>query len=355
MEIALNSILILLILIFPGALFRRCYYRGEFSKQYDSQSWYHTLFISSIWGSFVHLVILISYFYLPGNIPESFITQTLICLVEEGINGLPVSSYGTMEIFYFMQYAGSIFLFSFFLALFLFWLIRATRLDLHSNIFRFNNYWHYYFKGEILQTSDFASNPNRKKKVLDTLADILVQTGDDKTILYNGYIKQYSLSKKNGQLDNIYLTNTIRYKEGRDENGNTITRDVPGDIMVIPYHRVLNLNLNFVFDVKSEEKDNDPVFNLFLIILYSIIWIDILNWFEGLIFWKIIFLKSAIHVASWSYFSFLYASTFRIKKYTIEDKRTIQFITEFFGLILLIIFCTVFWFDIKDILFSFFN
>ena len=59
MEIALNSFIVFLLFIFPGIVFRRFYYVGEFSKQFSSSNWINTFYISLVPGLVIQII---SYF-----------------------------------------------------------------------------------------------------------------------------------------------------------------------------------------------------------------------------------------------------------------------------------------------------
>lgn len=59
MEIAVNSFVLFLLFIFPGIVFRRFYYVGEFSKQFNSNNWVNTFYISLVPGLIIQII---SYF-----------------------------------------------------------------------------------------------------------------------------------------------------------------------------------------------------------------------------------------------------------------------------------------------------
>lgn len=56
MEIAINSIVLFFILVFPGIVFRRFYYVGEFSKQFNATNWLNSFYISLVPGILVQII-----------------------------------------------------------------------------------------------------------------------------------------------------------------------------------------------------------------------------------------------------------------------------------------------------------
>ena len=112
--------------------------------------------------------------------------------------------------------------------------VRLFRLDISIPFLKFSNYWHYYFKGEFLKFKEFNSTKN---KVAFVYADILADKGDGKSVLYNGLVSQYELNKHDScQLDTIHLTNPGVYK-------GKVSSEIKSDCLIIPYSRVLNINL----------------------------------------------------------------------------------------------------------------
>ncbi|TVP42766.1 MAG: hypothetical protein EA341_19200 [Mongoliibacter sp.] len=86
--------------------------------------------------------------------------------------------------------------------------------------------------------------------MFSTIVDVLVDYGGGKNVLFSGALTQYSLCPK-GDLETLYLTGTGRYKkvEGKPPE----FKMIGGDCFIIPYHRVLNMNIDYVIE-KSEEK-----------------------------------------------------------------------------------------------------
>lgn len=139
---------------------------------------------------------------------------------------------------------GLIYLFSCFLGLTMHWLVKALRLDVKHPLLRFRNYWYYYIHGGKI----LYSNPNNKK-IAFTVVDVLCEIAGG-TRMYKGIISQYTISKDDNNLENLFLTNARSLKQIKDEKGNTVkveSREIPGAAFCIPYKTVANMNLVYVY------------------------------------------------------------------------------------------------------------
>lgn len=257
MEIASNSIILFLLFIFPGIVFRRFYYVGEFSKQFNSTNWINTFYISLIPGLIIQLI---SYFtfvnliYKNINSEKStnFNNYTFLNLIYKKLktNSLPKELFDFELLCWIIGYMFVVLIISFIIAQFCWIIVRSFDLDKKFSPLRFNNYWHYYLSGESLKFKDFRGIlPNQK--VLLTEADVLIDLGNEGTKLYKGFLRQHTICKNSGDLKAIYLTDVRRYK--RDLPPNNI-KEVPGHIMIIPADKILNINLTYI--TKSEKNIN---------------------------------------------------------------------------------------------------
>ncbi|MFQ5708029.1 MAG: hypothetical protein ACE5HO_11295 [bacterium] len=125
-------------------------------------------------------------------------------------------------------------------------LVRSLRLDLKYDLLRFNNEWYYFMSGEIIA-----------KDIDFVWIDALVQTSEG-SIIYSGLLQDFYLSKDGG-LERIYLTQVARRKLSNEavdkpseseQEGTPRYYDVPGDLFVIKYSQVVNLNLNYFSTVE---------------------------------------------------------------------------------------------------------
>ncbi len=149
---------------------------------------------------------------------------------------------------------------------------------------------------------------------------MIVDYGQGENVLFTGTLTQYSLCSK-GDLETLYLTGTSRYK--KHEGGRVETKKIPGDCFVIPYNRVLNMNIDYVIETINEAKREGKVkrvllrlFSGLLILLLPIIFVA--PWFTEVgIVEKIA--STAIFFLSWLFFMVGYVNL-NDKKDTLKPK-----------------------------------
>lgn len=253
MEIAINSLLIFLLLVFPGLIFRRFYYVGEFSKQFNSANWLNSFYISIIPGIIIQIFTLFVYLSFIEVFDER---EPLICYINSFY--LKIQNSEIPYYLFSIKFLKSIAIYFLLLIGFasliaqLCWIIvRQFKFDIRFKPLRFSNHWHYYFSGEVIKTRDFQplNKKNKNKKVVLTEADVLVDIGNGENTLYKGFISQYTICRDSGDLKTLYLTQSRRFKK---TDTKVELKDIPGDIMVIPFDKVINLNLTYVYF----DKDN---------------------------------------------------------------------------------------------------
>jgi hypothetical protein len=261
MDIALNTFIIFLLFIFPGIVFRRFYYVGEFSKQFSSSNWVNTFYISLVPGLVIQII---SYFtfinliYRKPIVNEFDIANSIYKKLVN--NSLPEELFNFELLSWIFAYLIVTIVISFIIAQICWQVVRSLDWDKKFSPLRFNNYWHYYLSGESLKFKDFKGLLPNQKVVL-TEADVLVDLGNEGTKLYKGFLRQHTICKNTGDLKAIYLTDVRRYKKDLPPNN---IKNVPGHIMVIPAEKIVNINLIYI--TKSEK-----------IVNYSILFLTILN------------------------------------------------------------------------------
>ncbi|AFL83514.1 hypothetical protein Belba_0867 [Belliella baltica DSM 15883] len=242
------TVIYIVFLIIPGVFFKRFYFQGHFNKQFQSGLYADRLITSLFWGAIIQgitIQILIQTSDLNlGSFSDVY---------NEVYNSISNKSLpnGSSRLFHF----ASIYLIGSVSIGILFGhlshkLVRKTKLDLNYAVFRFSNKWYYYFTGEILNTHEFKLKKSKNGKVFSTIVDVLVDYGEGNNVLFSSALTQYSLCPK-GDLETLYLTGTGRYK--KVEGQKPELKMIPGDCFIIPYHRVLNMNIDYVIE-KSEEK-----------------------------------------------------------------------------------------------------
>ncbi|WP_412987364.1 hypothetical protein [Pontimicrobium sp. IMCC45349] len=286
MNLTLGFIAFFITIVIPGILFRRFFFYGEFSKQFNTKDpVLHSMFFSIIPGIIIQLISFIIY-NLSLGFDSSFLEVFTIFrdIASDGSNGTEEATkeFINNHIITFFLYSLFVFGFSSFLGWISSRTIRIRKWDKKYKLFRFKNQWYYIFSGEVLNMKKFeeahnVSFMNNKGLIQDTLltyADILVRASDDRKELYTGYVVDYDLKSDDiTQLDKVYLIDTYRYKKKEkilDENGlevkdkeaskesntkPTKSRNrikVPGDIFILNANNIVNLNLTYVPSIKKK-------------------------------------------------------------------------------------------------------
>lgn len=248
MNIALAT-LTLLVILYPGFLFRRFYFTEEFSREYFKQSVTDLIFSSILPGFLIHFI---GYFlFIKGT------TQIDVITIGTLLSGTSDSDKVTNA--FKAVYEKAPFLIRYFTGVSFVGMtagfmtklvVRKLKLDRKIKLFRFQNEWHYIFSGEIL---DFPKVPGKAEDIDCSYVDALVKT-DEGTVIYTGLLADYILTKEGG-IDRIYLTDVKRRflkddiikapdlpNEKQEDNRYYY---LPGQFFIIPYNLVINLHITY--------------------------------------------------------------------------------------------------------------
>ncbi len=251
MNIALAT-LTLLIILYPGFLFRRFYFTGEFSKEYFKQSVTDLIFSSILPGFFIHFIGYL--LFIKGRSQIDVITiGTLLSgtsdsiKVTEAFKAVYQKAPSIAGYFFGVSVVGMV------AGLAAKLIVRKFKLDRKVKLFRFQNEWHYIFSGEIL---DFPKVPGNAEDIDCSYIDALVKT-DEGTIIYTGLLADYILTKEGG-IDRIYLTdvkrrffkdditNKVESPAELDESANDSRYYyLPGRFFIISYSQIINLHVTY--------------------------------------------------------------------------------------------------------------
>lgn len=295
--VTIFSIAYIVILIVPGIIFKRFYFQGAFSKQFNSGLFADRIITSLFWGILVQIISLLSYSRIINIKYSEFKTRALVLYKDVLGNNLPNLSLSQLvNILLYSMYSVCL---AAALGLFFYKLVRALKLDLRSPAFRFLNHWHYYFRGEILQTKEF--NGNSIGKVISTEVDVMTKDDDGKSNLFSGLLTQYTLNQKH-ELEALYLTGCTRFSQSLGA-----TKVIPGDIFIIPYATVQNLNIRYNFQIKQKKEWFKYIVMGFsgLVLLFSLSY----PWFTDISIWKKI-LGTFLLFTSWLFLATLLMSFF---------------------------------------------
>ena len=264
MNIALAT-LTLLIILYPGFLFRRFYYTGEFSKEYFKQSVPDLIFSSILPGFFIHFIGYLLFIKGRGEID----VVTIGTLLSGTSDSTKVTeAFKTV-------YQKAPFVTGYFLGVSLVGMaagfatkliVRKLKLDRKVKLFRFQNEWHYIFTGEIL---DFPKVPGKAEDIDCSYVDALVKTGEG-TVIYTGLLADYILTNEGG-IDRIYLTDVKRrffkddltHRAEQPAELDEATNDsryyyLPGRFFIISYSQIINLHVTY-YKVTPNQKLKEEI------------------------------------------------------------------------------------------------
>lgn len=235
MDIALKTLILIVFILIPGFLFRRTYYQGGFSKQFDSKSWSHSIFYSVLFGLLLNVLTI---FIFHNYYTQISFGGCKIFYDEITDDTIPVIKYTNFITV--LKYLLGLYGASFFVAYAFFEVVRSFRLDRFFEVLRFTNHWHYYFKGEIKDFKEFSLS---KGKCSIVNVDVLVKRDKDTDDnLYTGLLSSYSICNTTGSLEAIYLTETKKL-----ERLTGTYKDINSTVFIIPNSNILNINLNYTF------------------------------------------------------------------------------------------------------------
>lgn len=312
MNLTLGFIAFFISIIIPGILFRRFFFYGEFSKQFNTKDpVIHSIFFSIIPGIVIQLFCSVFYNFLIGTKTTFFDIFTVFKdFTSDTFENETTKNFIKNDLTTFLSYIICVFVFSAFIGFLSSRIIRIFKWDLKYKLFRFKNQWYYIFSGEVLnmkkfkETQRFSLNKNKnfEQDTFLTYADILLYVGsDDKKELYTGYVADYELlSEDITQLDKIYLIDTHRYKKKDirynekeneiielDKENTSKSRNrikVPGDVFILDAKKIVNINLTYIpSNHKIEDKKKKYIdrkqrffkylqgfyFSLFLLVILS--------------------------------------------------------------------------------------
>ncbi|MFW6275478.1 MAG: hypothetical protein ACOC2M_02475 [bacterium] len=271
MNFALTTLIVFFFLL-PGLTYRRFYYTEEFSKQYFKQSFFEVFastFIPSIILHFIWFNAIRTFDYqidlrVVGQLMTSRDYPTTA--FENLQNNLMPIIFYHISILIFAAFSGSASKF----------IIRKGGFDRKKKILRFQNFWHYIFKGEFFDFPKAAFDlvDDKVDEIELLFVDALVELKEG-TIIYDGVLVDYELSKEGG-LQNISLKGVRRrfLKDDPQKKKKADTQiqdvlagdlsdftetanryyEVPGHILIIPYEKIVNLNFSY-YKIQELEKD----------------------------------------------------------------------------------------------------
>lgn len=273
-QFTISTIFFIVSLIVPGIIFKRFYYQGQFTKQFGTDPFADRLITSLFWGIFVQIIAFLIFSRYFGFTYTSIKKQIDVVYASIVQNKIPDITY--KQIFYLLGYL----IFSVITALLLgslcHFLIRFLKLDIKFNVLRFSNRWNYLIRGDILATREFKSA--KKGKVLFTVVDIVIDDATEKNKMISGVLTDYIISEKTGELETVYLTAAKKYSIT-----NNTPKEIPGDCLIVPCHRMVNMNLTYILKVVDKNKKRQIVINLYRFVTsIGMLFCLIYPWYENI-------------------------------------------------------------------------
>ncbi|WP_286760918.1 hypothetical protein [Salegentibacter sp. UBA1130] len=271
-EIALNTIVYLMLFLFPGILFRKFYYTAAHSKQFDQGNLFERFLWTMFSSVFMLILVIIVFFFVRTVLKLPLLESLSYVNIKNVFESLGNNQFPSVEdiektYFDFFIFISALYIFSI-IAGFIIYFLNSRILK----IFKYNNYWESIIKGS------YRNKKFDPDKVYGyTSADILVET-NEKPKLYSGKVVDYFLSSQNNKLETIILKDVTRWKSIYDDKGiltKTEARKVPGDNFCIDTTKSINLNLTYV----SLEKNKNNTRRRLALLLDIVIWILLLGQF----------------------------------------------------------------------------
>ena len=263
MSITLGSLILFVLIIFPGIVFRRLYFTGEFSKQFDHSTIWKLLYNSIVAGIIIQFLSILTANYI-FKYHLSF--DKIFSIIHDLSNSKqsakmnPVTNQFLRENFNeFIAYFFLVLLVAGLSGYILNQIVRFFDLDVKIKLFRYRNQWYYVFSGKILRFKKFKeaiSTTNASEDDIDitkpilTVGNILVRLNEQQTCLYTGFIVDYDLKPNNiSELQRIYLAEISKKsfrKPGEISDSKNYPRNIPGKFFVIPGKDIINYNINYI-------------------------------------------------------------------------------------------------------------
>lgn len=243
-EVALSSILLIVVVLFPGLIFRRFYYWSKFTKQFVKGEWSERIVTSIFWGIFSQMITLLLISYILPILQIKLLEKDIV--ENDIIEKIRTFSFATIDIekdrillFFILGYILFSILVAGLLGLILHKFVRWFGIDVKIEAFRYSNQWHYIFQGEV---------PKSKKKVLFPWVDVtlITQQEDGKQKMIQGVLKDYQINATSGDLEYLYLEKAQRYSHTQKD-----FKKILSDIFVIPSQNIVDLNIRYKY--KNEE------------------------------------------------------------------------------------------------------
>lgn len=284
MSIALDTIIIFLFILVPGIVFRRFYFQGEFTKQFNSKTIGHSIIASVLPGLFIQYLTLNIYTKQWSDIDGETI-KTFYGEISKNI--LPANIFDLEILWKAIVYIILMLLVSWALAILSWGFVRILRMDRWLSILRFRNHWNYYFNGEIKGFKSYKGVI--QGTILEVRSDILVRIENEEPRLYSGILRDYTINDKH-ELEYVYLTKTSIYKRDTSQNQKRSVKMIPGDVFIVSAKDIININIHYI-TTPNKKRNYETIVNLMWFALIVFIIVSDFYYFRSNTIFKTILLK----------------------------------------------------------------
>jgi len=271
MSISFSFVFIVILILLPGLIFRRLFFYGEFSKQFNpKRNIFNLIILSAIPGFFISLI---SFF-----IYDTFIRDVDFNEFINVINNYAkFSDHNYVKKYLYdivLPFLSFLFTFSLVIGMTLSRLIRFFGFDTKFKLLRFKNQWFYLFSGEAMKFKKLETVKPLNKKYVFTKAEILIHTPIIHYI-YSGVVLDYEL-KENAcnELDKIILGNAKKYILNNHGKKVRIRPYNEKNLLIVSKDNTLSIDVMYIYETVEKRKKNyefrENIFNIFLILIFFI-------------------------------------------------------------------------------------
>lgn len=274
LQLATSAIALIIFLVIPGISFKGGYYTQRFKSSLNSGSFQDRL-VSTI---FISIIFQICIILLNNYLFETKIDyETYTTFLKEDFLKNSKIKFTDSTLLFVLKYLLLTSLIPFLVGFVLNKLICLFSLDLYISYFRSNDYWYYYFRGDI-PNDDRFKNKIKKINITDTIVDILVEVPNE-TKLYSGYYVNHTLKKDGHEIDTLILKDVQRYSNSKNK-----FVEVPGNYFKIKGDKIINVNTRYLkneLTIKNGKKTNFDSFLAISLIVGIILSFIIPFYLEG--------------------------------------------------------------------------
>lgn len=227
------SALVLLIILLPGSIFIKSFFRSSKTKQNSRHFPFETLLVQGLLFSTAIHTTAACLFYLFGFDVDYQVFQNILLGDALLLNNATLRSYFIQ----FCSYSLLVCIFSFLTGKGFRFIVHRFKIHYKWSSLHTSNYWFEIFTGEFLERHRV---PGYQLDSHILVIDILT---NDK-VIYSGYLQEYYYSPYKDELESIVLK-WAKKKEFK-EDGCSAYREISGDVFVVPYAIIKNINVYYL-------------------------------------------------------------------------------------------------------------